>query len=114
MPREESAYLQDILVAAQGARTHVRELTFSEFTQSHLHRNAVQWELTVIGEASARVSLDTKVAHPEITWSQMTGMRNRIVHRYFRIDLDIVWSVVREDLPVLIHRIETLVRRETA
>ena len=114
MPREESAYLQDILVAAQQARTHARGLTFSEFTQSHLHRNAVQWDLTVIGEASARVSLDTKVAHPEIPWSQMTGMRNRIVHKYFSIDLDIVWAVVREDLPDLIDRIGTLVRRETA
>ena len=114
MPREESAYLQDILVAAQQARTHVRELTFSEFTQSHLHRSAVQWELTVVGEASVRVSLDTKVAHPEIPWSQMTGMRNRIVHRYFNIDLDILWSVVREDLPVLIDRVGTLVRQETA
>lgn len=101
-------------MAAQGARAHVRELTFSEFTQSHLHRNAVQWELTVIGEAASRVSLDTRVAHPEIAWSQMTGMRNRIVHRYFRIDLDIVWSVVREDLPELIDRIGRLVRRETA
>ena len=114
MPREESAYLQDILVSAQRARTHARGLTFSEFTQSHLHRNAVHWDLTVIGEASARVSLDTKVAHPEIPWSQMTGMRNRIVHRYFSIDLDIVWSVVREDLPVLIERVGTLVRQEGA
>ena len=112
MPRDESAYLQDILAAAQGARAHVRELTFSEFTQSHLHRNAVQWELTVIGEAASCVSLDTKVAHPEIPWLQMTGMRNRIVHRYFRIDLDIVWSVVREDLPALIARLAPLIPSE--
>ena len=112
MPREEPAYLEDILVAAQGARAHVRELTFSEFTQSHLHRNAVQWELTVMGEAATHVSLDTKVAHPEIPWSQMTGMRNRLVHRYFRIDLDIVWSVVREDLPALIGQVAPLVASE--
>ena len=114
MPREESEYLQDIVFAAQHARTHARGLTFSEFTQSHLHRSAVQWELTVIGEASARVSLDTKVAHPEIPWSQMTGMRNRIVHRYFSVDLDILWSVVREDLPDLIDRVGALVRQERA
>ena len=112
MPREESAYLQDILVAAQQARTHARGLTFSEFAQSHLHRNAVHWDLTVIGEASARVSLDTKVAHPEIPWSQMTGMRNRMVHRYFSIDLDIVWTVVREDLPDLIAQLAPLVLSE--
>ena len=113
MPREELAYLQDILMAAQQACTHARGLRFSEFTQRRLHRSAVQWELTVIGEAAAGVSLDTKVAHPEIPWSQMTGMRNRIVHRYFGVDLDIVWSVVREDLPVLIDRVGALVRGGT-
>ncbi len=113
MPREELAYLQDILSAAHQACTHARGLTFSEFTQSRLHRSAVQWELTVIGEASAGVSLDTKVAHPEIPWWQMTGMRNRIVHRYFGVDLDILWSVVREDLPVLIDRVGAVVRGGT-
>lgn len=81
MPREESEFLQDIAVAAQQASTHARGLTFSEFTQSRLHRSAVQWELTVNGEASARISPDSKDAHPEIPWAQMTGMRNRIVHR---------------------------------
>lgn len=100
MPREELAYLQDILLAAQQACAHAYGLTFSDFTRRRLHRSAVQWELTVIGEAAARVSLDTKVAHPEIPWSQMTGLRNRLVHRYFGADLDILWSVVREDLPV--------------
>ena len=114
MPREEAEYLQDIVVAAQQARTHARGLTFSEFTQSHLHRSAVQWDLTVIGEASARISPDTKDAHPEIPWAQMIGMRNRIVHRYFAVDLDIVWSVVREDLPVLIDRVRALLRQEPA
>lgn len=114
MPREESEYLQDIAVAAQRARTHARGLTFAEFTRSHLHLSAVQWELTVIGEASARVSPDTKDSHPEIPWAQMTGMRNRIVHRYFAVDLDIVWSVVREDLPVLIDRVRALLRQEPA
>lgn len=109
MPREELAYLRDILIAAQQACAHAYGLTFTEFTQRRLYRSAVQWELTAIGEAAARVSLDTKVAHPEIPWSQMTGMRNRIVHRYFGVDLDILWSVVREDLPFLIDRVEALV-----
>ena len=112
MPREESEYLQDIVVAAQQARAHARGLTFAEFIQSHLHQSAVQWELTVIGEASARVSPDTKDAHPEIPWAQMIEMRSRIVHRYFAVDLDIVWSVVREDLPELVAQLAPLVPSE--
>ena len=96
MPREESAYLQDILVAAQQARTHARGLTFSEFTQSRLHRSR-----RVVGTDGHWRGLGSRQLRYEgcssaIPWSQMTGMRNRIVHRYSRIDLDIVWAVVRE------------------
>lgn len=69
MPREESEYLHDTAVAAQQARSHARGLTFWEFTQSRLQRTAVQWELTVIGEASARISPDTKGAYPVIPWA---------------------------------------------
>ena len=112
MPREESEYLQDIVAAARHARAHACGLTFSEFTQSHLHQSAVQWELTVIGEASTRIGSDTKAAHTRIPWSQMIGMRNRIVHRYFRIDLDILWSVIQDDLPELIAELTPLVRSQ--
>ena len=112
MPREESRYLQAMVVAAKHARAHARGLTFSEFTESRLHQNAVQGELTVIGEAAARIGSDTKDAHPGIPWSEITGMRNRIVHRYFRADLDILWSVLQDDLPDLIAQLTPLVRQE--
>ena len=62
-----------------------------------------------IGEAASRISADTRQAYPEIPWSQIVGMRNRLVHAYFDINLDILWQVVQDDLPALIAQLEPLV-----
>jgi uncharacterized protein with HEPN domain len=65
--------------------------------------------LEIIGEAARRISQDTRDAHPEIPWEQMIGMRNRLIHEYFRVNLTTVWETVQNDLPSLIALIGPLV-----
>lgn len=69
--------------------------------------------MEIVGEAAARVSEDTKRAHPDIPWAEIVGMRNRLVHVYFDIDLQLVWATVRDDLPTLITLLEPLVPPDT-
>ena len=57
--------------------------------------------LEIIGEASRNISDDLKIAHPEIPWRQMTGMRNKLVHHYFGVDWEIVDDVLKNELPDL-------------
>ena len=59
------------------------------------------------------MSQETKQAHPEIPWPNMVGMRNRIVHAYFDVELETLWRVVQDDLPDLIAHLEPLVQPET-
>lgn len=68
--------------------------------------------LEIIGEAARKISQETKNAHPDIPWKDITGMRNRLIHEYFRIDIEKVWDTVRNDIPVLITIIEPLVPPE--
>jgi uncharacterized protein with HEPN domain len=68
--------------------------------------------LEIIGEAARRVSQQTRDAHPEIPWEQMIGLRNRLIHEYFRVNLATVWDTVQNDLPRLIALIEPLVPPE--
>jgi uncharacterized protein with HEPN domain len=110
--RRDEAYLLDILLAARRACQFLEGLTWEEFLQSELHQNAVMRPLGIIGEAASRVSQETKDEYPEIPWHQMIGMRNRLVHEYFRVDLAAVWETVRTDLPPLIELIEPLVPPE--
>ncbi len=107
--RRDDAYLLDILLAAQKARQFLEGMTWADFQQSELHQNAVMHPLTIIGEAAARISQGTRDAHPEIPWTMMTGMRNRLTHEYFRVNLAVVWETVQTDLTDLIAQIAPLV-----
>jgi uncharacterized protein with HEPN domain len=111
--KRDDAYLLDILIAAHKAIGFVQGMSRKEFDASELHQTAVIRPLEIIGEAAGRVSEETRQSHPEIPWQQMIGMRNRLIHEYFRIDLDAVWDTVHKDLPELIALIEPMVPPES-
>ena len=110
--RRDDAYLLDMLLAARKARAFIAGMTWEDFNRSDLHQNAVLRVLEIIGEASARISPETRAAHPEIPWTQMVGMRNRLIHEYFRVNWLTVWETVQRDLEDLIAHIEPLIPPE--
>ena len=110
--RRDDAYLLDMLLAARDAVEFAAGLTFPQFQQSRLNQNAILKAIEIIGEAAACVSTDTKEAHPEIPWSKIIGMRNRLVHAYFEVNLGRVWQTVQRDVPHLIPLLEPLVPPE--
>jgi uncharacterized protein with HEPN domain len=59
-------------------------------------------DLGMVGEAMSQLSAELKDAHPEVAWSDYVLLRNRLIHRYWRVDHDLLWSVVRDDLPALL------------
>lgn len=70
---------------------------------------AVVKDVEIVGEAASRVSAETRAAHPEIPWAQIVGMRNRLTHAYFDVDLQVVWDTVTGDLPQLVSVLAPLV-----
>jgi len=78
--------------------------------QDELFQVWVVRHLQIIGEAASRITLGTQEAFPEIPWNKMIGMRHVLVHGYFEIDLDIVWSVIENDLEPLNKQIDAAIR----
>ena len=112
IPERDTALLLDMLLAAQDACTFTAGMTADAFTGSRLHQNAVIRSLEVIGEAAGKVSASTQAGHPEIPWRDCTAMRNRLIHGYADIRLDLVWTVVQDRLPSLIAALAPLVPPE--
>ena len=56
-------------------------------------------DIEIIGEAASRVSQDFRATHPQLPWADIVGMRNRLIHAYFDINLDRVWDTIKKDLP---------------
>jgi uncharacterized protein with HEPN domain len=93
MQRDLGAVL-DILLACRDIQDCTRGLSRQDFERNKTVRHAVVRCIEVIGEATKRISPAFRAAHPEIPWQAMAGMRDRLIHEYDRVDLDVVWNVV--------------------
>jgi uncharacterized protein with HEPN domain len=92
-------------VAARAATASRSELDTDEDLAA-----ALVWRLSVIGEAAARVPQALRDQYPQIPWTQIVGMRHRLIHGYDAIDLDVVWQTVETDLPPLIAALESILQ----
>ena len=105
----DDAYLLDIFNAARRIVQYTTGVTEEGFERNELLQDATMRQLEIIGEAARKVSQENRSAHPEIPWSDMIGMRNRLIHEYSRINLKRVWDTIQNDIPRLITLIEPLV-----
>jgi uncharacterized protein with HEPN domain len=83
-------------------------VTLDEFNGDWVIQDAIVHELQVLGEAAGRVSRDFTDRHPEIPWRKVTGLRHKIVHDYFAIDLQVVWDTATLDVPAIRPIVQTL------
>ena len=109
----DEAYLLDIVIAARKVLDFTNGVDGAEFEGDEVLQNAVLHLLGIVGEAARHVSDEFRGAHPEVPWRAMAGLRNRVVHEYFRVDLPMVWEVVQRDIPELIKLIEPLLPSES-
>ena len=91
--------LQDVLEAISKIETQVSSA--EAFVADELLQVWVVYHLQILGEAVSKVSLDLREQYADVPWKQIIGMRNILVHDYFGIDCDLVWTVVERDLPTL-------------
>ena len=105
--RSERLYLTDIRDAIDRILDYTAKGR-GDFIADPRTQDAVVRNIEIIGEATRGVSDATRTAHPEIPWRDMADMRNKVIHDYFRTDLEVVWDVVTNDLPPLRQQIDGL------
>ena len=98
MIKDPLVYLYHIRDAINSIESYTNGITAEQFAQTPLLQDAVCRRLEVIGEAANRLSSSVMVDYPEIPWAQIRGLRNRIVHEYDIVEVDIVWLVVEREL----------------
>ena len=102
------ARLEHMLAQARKLLERAQTITRDDLDRDEDLGAAIAWRLSVIGEAAARLSQITRDQHPEIPWTQVIGMRHRLIHGYDAIDLDIVWQTIQLDLPPLVTALEAI------
>jgi len=98
---QDRLYIQHILDAISTIEGYIQNFDFEMFLKNKLVQDGIIRELEIIGEASKNLSSDFKNSLKEISWKDVMGMRDKLIHEYFGVDLEAVWQTVQEDLPPL-------------
>lgn len=110
MHKDDTVRLRHMLDAAKEAVSFMQGKQRSDLQNNRMLVLSVVRLIEVIGEAASQVTKEFQQAHPEIPWPLIVGMRNRLIHAYFDIDLDRVWDTVKGDLPPLSVQLEAIIR----
>jgi uncharacterized protein with HEPN domain len=100
--------LQDMLEAAQRTLQYTENLSFEKFQEDFKTQDAVLRNLEVLGEAVKNIPVSFQDKHPDLPWADMARTRDRLIHHYFGVNLDIVWGIVELELANVVEKLEEI------
>ncbi|OGX82464.1 HepT-like ribonuclease domain-containing protein [Hymenobacter glacialis] len=107
----DSTRLQELHYAATRVLTRLQDTNLPEFPANEDLQDIALLQLVIIGEAAARVSEATKQRYPQIEWRRAAGLRNFIVHEYAKVDFEVIWSTVTQELPGLVSELPSVLEQ---
>jgi uncharacterized protein with HEPN domain len=111
MKKDDLVYLRHILDATRRIGEYMQGVERLGFMKNPLVQDGVIRQLEIVGEATKRVSAELKGGHTDIPWKDVAGMRDKLIHDYFGVDLDAVWDTATKDVPKLRDAIENVVKQ---
>jgi len=109
MTRSDEVRLRHMLDAAREALRFAAGRSRTDLDSDRMLVLSVVKSIEIIGEAASKVSEETQRKHPTMPWIDIVGMRNRLIHAYYDVDLDRVWDTLNADLPPLVSELESIV-----
>ena len=106
--RKPSDAIKDILKCMKHIHAYTGNISFDEFSTNFMVVEACLYNVQVIGEAISQLPQPIKNNYPQIPWLLIKGMRNRLIHEYFGTDLQVVWNVIKNELPALENNFKTI------
>ncbi|MCK9211702.1 MAG: DUF86 domain-containing protein [Ignavibacteriaceae bacterium] len=110
MNRDQS-YLLDVFESSKIIASYLDQKTIEDFLEDIQLQDSVIRRLEIIGEATARISVDTQNLYPSIPWREMKGMRNLLIHEYDEIDTELVWKTAKDDIPMLVIQLSKILNK---
>jgi uncharacterized protein with HEPN domain len=101
MIKDDLAYIEHILDCIRKINEFSSGLTLKEFKTNEMAQDAIIRNIEIIGEASKKISRDTKQTYYKIPWKEIAGMRDKLIHDYLGVDVIVVWKTIKEDIPAL-------------
>ena len=110
MKREYKLFIEDIKESIIQIDEFVGDMAFKDFVRDEKTSSAVVRKLEIIGEATKNVPKEIRQKYKELPWSDMARMRDKIIHSYFVVDYEVVWKTIKERLPEIKPKIDTILK----
>lgn len=103
--RKDSAVIQDIKEAISRIISYTSEMKYNNFVKNYQAQDAVIRNIEILGEAAKLLSNEMKEQYPDIPWKEIAGTRDKLIHDYFGVNIDIVWDIVKNEIPTLFQKL---------
>jgi len=107
--KDDFAYIEHILLSIKKVLDFIKDTDKTGFENNIMLQDAVIRNIEIIGEASKKISQNFKDQYSEIPWREMAGMRDKLVHDYLGVDIDVIWETVTTDIPLLNNLLSNIV-----
>lgn len=108
--RNNELLVMDMLESAKKIQKYTSGLDYNFFLENEMIIDAVARNFEIIGEAANRVTPEFKIKYSKIEWNRITGFRNRIIHEYFGIDYEIMWTIIEDNIYDLINKLQNILK----
>ena len=108
MKKDESILIEHILDSIKNIENFMKDVSKASFFENKEKQSAVIRQIEIIGEAVKNLPSGFKDKNPDVPWKDIAGMRDKLLHHYFGVDMDTVWKVIKEDIPELKQKIKNL------
>lgn len=109
MNKDDLIYLDHIFESLSKAVAYIGKTSYEDFASDEEKQDAVIRKIEVTGEATKRLSTELRKKYDHIPWRAIAGMRDKLIHDYFDVDIDTVWETVKSDIPDLIFEIQLII-----
>ena len=99
--KDDLAYIEHILLSILRIKNYTKDISKNDFEKNEMIQDAVIRNIEIIGEATKNISKNLKSTYHEIPWREMAGMRDKLIHDYMGVDVDVIWRTIETDIPYL-------------
>ena len=111
--RADKDFLYDIQEAVRRIKIYTHKMTYDEFIADTRTQDAVIRNIEIIGEATKKLSVELRTQYSDVPWKEMAGARDRLIHNYFGVDIEVVWKISIDELSILTLQITEILNRDS-